>query len=56
MSIYQKVNQTKMVQKLFWINFPEGCLSLTEYIHITNLNLQKNTTCDFRRRAEGGRP
>ena len=29
MSIYQKVNQTKMVKKLFWINFPEGCLSLT---------------------------
>ena len=28
MSIYQKVNQTKMVTKLFWINFPEGCLSL----------------------------
>ena len=28
MSIYQKVNQTKMVKKLFWINFPEGCLSL----------------------------
>ena len=28
MSIYQKVNQTKMVKQLFWINFPEGCLSL----------------------------
>ena len=29
MSIYQKVNQTKTVKKLFWINFPEGCLSLS---------------------------
>ena len=30
MSIHQKVNQTKMVKKLFWINFPEGCLSLND--------------------------
>ena len=33
MSIYQKVNQTKMVKKLFWINFPEGCLSLKIILH-----------------------
>ena len=29
MSIYQKVNQTKIVKTLFCIHFPEGCLSLT---------------------------
>ena len=28
MSIYQKVNQTKIVKTLFCIHFPEGCLSL----------------------------
>ena len=30
MSIYQKVNQTKIVKTLFCIHFPEGCLSLTK--------------------------
>ena len=29
MSIYQKVNQTKIVKTLFCIHFPEGCLSLS---------------------------
>ena len=29
MSIYQKVNQTKLVKKLFCIHFTLGCLSLT---------------------------
>ena len=30
MSIYQKVNQTKIVKTLFCIHFPEGCLSLIQ--------------------------
>ena len=40
MSIYQKVNQTKMVKKLFWINFPEGCLSLRQTLATINFQMQ----------------
>ena len=41
MSIYQKVNQTKIVKTLFCIHFPEGCLSLiyvTILWHLGHLN------------------
>ena len=48
MSIYQKVNQTKMVKKLFWINFPEGCLSLTcVEINVVHSVLQYNCPGHF---------
>ena len=42
MSIYQKVSQTKIVKKLFWINFPEGCLSLRKFeknIYVNNYSI-----------------
>ena len=44
MSIYQKVNQTKIVKTLFCIHFPEGCLSLTQYSIIKKCHLRKNGT------------
>ena len=40
MSIYQKVNQTKMVKTLFWINFPEGCLSLSNMVFNFNVSIK----------------
>ena len=42
MSIYQKVNQTKIVKTLFCIHFPEGCLSLKMKLKVKNVTAGAN--------------
>ena len=50
MSIYQKVNQTKIVKTLFCIHFPEGCLSLNWSTHINTITNKCNSKLGFLRR------